>query len=174
MYPLPSCRPNHVLRHLQQALANQSVTDFLILEYNNGIGGRMRNTKFGSDADGNPYTIELGANWISGLGDTPNGPENPVWTFSKQVNLSAPNSDSSSIMTFNETGAVNFTNIIDEFEGYRTIFAQNAGRILTENLQDRTFRAGLWQSGWRTYGDAARKAVEYWLWDWETAQVGLR
>lgn len=134
----------------------------------------MRNTKFGSDAHGKPYTIELGANWISGLGDTSNGPENPVWTFSKQVNLSAPNSDSTSIMTFNETGAVNFTHIIDEFEDYWTIFQQNAGRILKENRQDRTFRAGLWQSGWRNYGDAARKAVEYWLWDWETAQVRLK
>lgn len=154
-----------------QALSNQSVTDFVILEYNNGIGGRMRNTKFGSDANGNPYTIELGANWISGLGDTLDGPENPVWTFSKQVNLSAPNSDYTSVMTFNETGAVNFTNIIDEFEEYWTIFEQNAGRILTQNLQDRTFRAGLWQSGWRNHGDAARKAVEFWLWDWETAQT---
>ncbi|CBX91292.1 similar to polyamine oxidase [Plenodomus lingam JN3] len=154
-----------------QALSNQSVTDFLILEYNNGIGGRMRNTKFGADANGNPYTIELGANWISGLGETLNGPENPVWTFSKQVNLSAPNSDDSSIATYNETGAVDFTNIIEEYEEYWAVFEKNAGRILKENLQDRSFRAGLWQSGWRTKGDAARKAVDFWMWDWETAQT---
>ncbi|KAH9860916.1 hypothetical protein IAQ61_010652 [Plenodomus lingam] len=152
-------------------LSNQSVTDFLILEYNNGIGGRMRNTKFGADANGNPYTIELGANWISGLGETLNGPENPVWTFSKQVNLSAPNSDDSSIATYNETGAVDFTNIIEEYEEYWAVFEKNAGRILKENLQDRSFRAGLWQSGWRTKGDAARKAVDFWMWDWETAQT---
>ena len=131
----------------------------------------MRNTKFGADADGNPYTIELGANWISGLGETLDGPENPVWTFAKQVNLTAPNSDSSSMATYNETGAVDYTNIIDEFDEYWTIFEQNAGTILTENLQDRSFRAGLWQSGWRPKGDAARKAVEYWMWDWETAQT---
>ncbi|KAH9862890.1 hypothetical protein J1614_010983 [Plenodomus biglobosus] len=140
-------------------LSNQSITDFLILEYNNGIGGRMRNTKFGADANGNPYTIELGANWISGLGETLNGPENPVWTFSKQVNLSAPNSDASSIATYNETGAVDFTNIIEEFEDHWAVFERNAGRILRENLQDRSFRAGLLQSGWRTNGDAARKAT---------------
>lgn len=131
----------------------------------------MRNTKFGADADGNPYTVELGANWISGLGETLDGPENPVWTFSKQVNLSAPNSDTTSIATYNETGAVDFLDIIDEYEEYWTIFEQNAGTILTNNLQDRSFRAGLWQSGWRTMGDAARKAVEYWMWDWETAQT---
>jgi hypothetical protein len=51
-----------ILTFSKQALANQSVTDFSILEYNDGIGGRMRNTKFGSDANGNPYTVELGAN----------------------------------------------------------------------------------------------------------------
>ncbi|KAJ4363945.1 hypothetical protein N0V83_009398 [Neocucurbitaria cava] len=155
-----------------QALANQSITDFVIVEYNDVIGGRMRNTKFGSDSDGNPYVVELGANWISGLGnDTLDGPENPVWTFSKQVNLSSANSDASSIVTYNETGAVDYTDILDEFEEYWAIFEQNAGTILTENLQDRSFRAGLWQSGWRPKGDAARKAVEWWMWDWETAQT---
>ncbi|CAN9118273.1 polyamine oxidase [Alternaria alternata] len=155
-----------------QALANQSVTDFLILEYQDHIGGRMRNTKFGSDPSGNPYTVELGANWISGLGeDTVDGPENPVWTFSKQVNLSSPNSDAFSIATYNETGAVDYTDILDEFEEYWSIFEQSAGTILSENLQDRSFRAGLWQSGWRPKGDPARKAVEYYLWDWETAQT---
>ena len=134
----------------------------------------MRNTKFGSDPSGNPYTVELGANRISGLGeDTVDGPENPVWTFSKQVNLSSPNSDAFSIATYNETGAVDYTDILDEFEEYWSIFEQSAGTILSENLQDRSFRAGLWQSGWRPKGDPARKAVEYYLWDWETAQVRI-
>jgi polyamine oxidase len=129
----------------------------------------MRNTKFGSDQHGNPYTVELGANWISGLG-VEGGPENPVWTFSKQVNLTSAYSDTSSIMTFDSTGANNFTNIIDEYEQIWTIFEKNAGTILTENLQDRSMRAGLWQSGWRPR-DAHHKAVEWWMWDWETAQT---
>lgn len=50
---------------LQQALSNQSITDFLIVEYNGDIGGRMAHTNFGEDADGNPYVVELGANWAS-------------------------------------------------------------------------------------------------------------
>jgi len=49
---------------LQQALSNQSVSDFLIIEYNGEIGGRMAHTNFGKDADGKPYLIELGANWV--------------------------------------------------------------------------------------------------------------
>jgi polyamine oxidase len=129
----------------------------------------MQNTKFGSDENGNPYTVELGANWITGLGGE-GGPENPVYTFSKQVNLSSPNSDLSSIMTFDETGANNFTDILDEFEEHYAIAEQYAGTILSENLQDRSTRAGLRQSGWRPK-DAHRKAVEWWLWDWEYAQT---
>ncbi|KAL6707018.1 hypothetical protein ACN47E_004968 [Coniothyrium glycines] len=154
-----------------QALANQSISDFLIVEYTNDIGGRMHHTEFGADAGGHPYTVELGANWISGLGGD-GAPENPVWTFSKQVNLSAPNSDASSIVTYTEKGAENYTDIIDEYESvYWPIFEQYAGRILSENLQDRSYSAGLWQSGWRTRNDPKRKAVEYWMFDWESAQT---
>jgi hypothetical protein len=49
----------------QQALANQSMNDFLILEYNDRIGGRLFQTEFGADSLGNPYTVELGANWVT-------------------------------------------------------------------------------------------------------------
>lgn len=39
------------------------MTDFLIVEYRDRIGGRVAHTTFGAQADGTPYTIELGANW---------------------------------------------------------------------------------------------------------------
>lgn len=130
----------------------------------------MQHTKFGADENGDPYTIELGANWIQGLG-TEGGPENPIWTFSKQSNLSNTYSDFSSILSYDKDGYNNFTDLIDEFEGYWDIFEQNAGTILTENLQDRSLRAGLMQSGWRAGLDAHRKAVEWWQWDWETSQT---
>ena len=131
----------------------------------------MQHMKFGSDANGEPLTIELGANWIQGLGDHTDGPENPVWTFSKEANLSSTYSDYDSITTYDETGAKNFTHLLEEFTNYWDIFEQNAGMILTENLQDRTFRAGLMQSGWRPQGNAAKQAVEWWNWDFETAQT---
>ncbi|KAF2124440.1 polyamine oxidase-like protein [Dothidotthia symphoricarpi CBS 119687] len=152
------------------ALHNQSVTDFLIVEYNSGIGGRMRNTKFGSDPNGNPYLVELGANWVSGTG-TPDGPENPVWSFAKQANLTAPFSDTRSIATYNETGAVNYTYLIDEFEDAWAKFEQNAGTILTENLQDMSAKAGFFEAGWKAKQNAMRKAVEWWMWDWDAAQT---
>lgn len=64
-----------------QALSNQSISDFIIVEYNGNIGGRMKTFEFGEKPDGSgPYTLELGANWIQGLG-SPGGPVNPVWTL---------------------------------------------------------------------------------------------
>lgn len=70
------------------ALHNASVDDFIIVERNDYIGGRMAHTTFGKDfKTGNPYTVELGANWVQGLG-SPGGPENPIWTFAKQYNVS--------------------------------------------------------------------------------------
>lgn len=36
----------------------------MILEYRDRIGGRVWQTDFGQDDIGNPYTIELGANWV--------------------------------------------------------------------------------------------------------------
>lgn len=47
----------------QKSLTEQSVTDFLIVEYNADIGGRMLPTSFG--AGNQKYTVELGANWVS-------------------------------------------------------------------------------------------------------------
>lgn len=47
-----------------QALANASITDFVIVEYNNRIGGRVYNRAFGKQpGTDEPYYVELGANW---------------------------------------------------------------------------------------------------------------
>ena len=69
------------------ALHNASVEDFVIVDRNDYVGGRMAHTTFGTNPEtGEPYVIELGANWVQGLG-TPDGPENPIWTFAKQYNI---------------------------------------------------------------------------------------
>lgn len=130
----------------------------------------MRHANFGSDSAGYPYIVELGANWISGTG-TPGGPENPVWTFSKQSNISSTLSNLSSIATYDEAGASDYTDILDEYEHAWTAFEQAAGVILTENLQDKSQRAGLTESGWKPRRDAKRNAVEWWMFDWDATQT---
>ncbi|KAI4248249.1 MAG: hypothetical protein L6R42_009348 [Xanthoria sp. 1 TBL-2021] len=146
-----------------QALSNASLTDFVILEYLPRVGGRVSNTNFGRKADGTPYVVELGANWVQGL-VTPPGPENPIWTL---LITERSYSDYDSIATFNETGAVDFTGLLDEYENAYATFEQDAGYILTDNLQDRTARAGLSLAGWKPEKDAAAQAVEWWQFDFE-------
>ncbi|KAF2090381.1 polyamine oxidase-like protein [Saccharata proteae CBS 121410] len=151
-----------------QALSNASISDFLIVEYNDHIGGRVAHTDFGTKDDGSPYVVELGANWVQGLG-TAGGPENPIWTFAKKWNVTNTYSNYSSILTYNETGAVDYTDLLDDFEDAYAVAEQNAGYILTENLQDRSTRAGFSLAGWKPKHNMAMQAVEWWCWDWETA-----
>ena len=65
-----------------QALSNASITDFLIVKYNNDFGGRVAHTTFGKKPDGLPYVVELGANWVQGI-ESPGGPVNPIWILAE-------------------------------------------------------------------------------------------
>ncbi|ROV96927.1 hypothetical protein VSDG_04077 [Cytospora chrysosperma] len=149
-----------------QALSNASVADFLIIERNDYIGGRMAHTTFGTKPDGTPYIVELGANWIQGLGaEDPSAPENPIWSFAKKWNITNTYSDYDSVLTYDETGAVDYLNLIDEYENAYDTAAADAGKLLTENLQDTSTRAGLSLAGWKPKQDMKKAAVEWWEWD---------
>lgn len=87
-----------------------------------------------------------------------------MWTFTKKYNISNVFSNYSSIATFNETGPVDYTDLLTSFEEAWTIFEQDAGRILTENLQDRSMRAGISMAGWKPKKNMAAQAVEWWMW----------
>jgi polyamine oxidase len=149
-----------------QAMTNASMTDFLIVDVNSYIGGRVKHTTFGKDPDGNPYTVELGANWVQGLGSE-GGPENPIWTLAKKYNLSNTYSDYDSILTYDQSGAVNYSYILDEFDEPYATMEQAAGTILVENLQDKSVRTGLSLANWKPKKDMQRQAVEWWEFDWE-------
>ncbi|KAL2841413.1 hypothetical protein BJY01DRAFT_257019 [Aspergillus pseudoustus] len=153
-----------------QTLANASITDFLLLEYQDRLGGRVMHTDFGQDPSGEPYVVEFGANWIQGLGSETT--ENPVWALAKKHNISNTVSDYDSILTYNETGYVDYSAVLDEYAVARHRASLHAGEILTDNLQDMTARSGLALAGWRPRrNDMAAQAVEWWNWDWEGASA---
>ncbi|KAI0512722.1 amine oxidase [Xylaria bambusicola] len=151
-----------------QALVNASVTDFLIVDRNDYIGGRVKHTDFGKRVDGTPYTVELGANWVQGLG-SPGGPENPIWTLAKKYGLQNTYSNYSSILTYDEEGAADFGSLFDEMDEAYTIVEQDAGYVLTDNLQDTSMRAAFSVAGWKPKKNMHQQAIEWWYWDWETA-----
>ncbi|KAL2830313.1 amine oxidase [Aspergillus cavernicola] len=151
-----------------QALANASVTDFLIVEYRDTLGGRVRHTEFGKDPNGDPYVIELGANWVQGLGSATT--ENPIWRLAQKYSLQNTYSNYDSILTYNETGYTDYSHILDEYSVARQKASEHAGQILNNNLQDMTARSGLALAGWNPRrDDMAAQAVEWWNWDWEGA-----
>lgn len=83
----------------------------------------------------------------------------------RKHNLTVTCSNYSSIRTYNETGYTDYRHLQREYaEAYR-IASREAGRIMTENLQDQTTRTGLALAGWRPRkDDSAAQAVEWWNW----------
>ncbi|KAG5978972.1 hypothetical protein E4U55_005705 [Claviceps digitariae] len=135
-----------------QALSNNSITDFIIIEYNERIGGRATHSEFGKQKDGSPYVVELGANWAQKYG------------------LKNTYSNYSSILTYNETGHTDYNELLEEYSNAWSQASARAGRLLADNLQDETVRAGLSLADWNPkHSDMRRQAVEWWSWDWEAA-----
>lgn len=145
-----------------QTLANNSVTDFVIVEYNGDLGGRIAHTTFGNDSDGNPYTIELGANWVQGLENAETGAVNPVWTLAQKYNITNTYSNYSSIESFDETGAVDYLYLLDELDESYTQMQIETGAFITDNIQDYSVRSGLSLAGWKPRKDPRKQAAEWW------------
>ncbi|KHN97325.1 Amine oxidase [Metarhizium album ARSEF 1941] len=184
-----------------QALSNNSITDFVIIEYNDRLGGRATQADFGKQDDGSPYVVELGPNWVcivakhfrlppwwwspmgrretnrpeSDLGSGQSGrpgvsTENPIWTLAKKHKLKNTPSNYSSILTYDENGHTDYSRMLDEYDAAWAKASARAGRMLAENMQDETARAGLALAGWNPrHGDMKRQAVEWWRWDWDAA-----
>ncbi|KAG5925929.1 hypothetical protein E4U42_003809 [Claviceps africana] len=154
-----------------QALSNNSIDDFIIIEYNARIGGRATHADFGRQQDGSPFVVELGANWIQGLGN-PGGPQNPIWLLAQKHGLKNSASNYSSILTYNETGHTDYSDLLAEYSRAWDQASAKAGRMLADNIQDESVRAGLSLAGWNPkHGDMRRQAVEWWSWDWEAVSA---
>ena len=149
-----------------QTLANASVTDFVIVDVNRYIGGRVKSAKFGKDRDGNPYTVELGANWVQGLG-SPKGSENPIWVLAQKYNLASTYSNLSSLVTYDHNGPNDYTNLLEEYDKAYSIVEEEAGLILSQGQMDRSFRVGLSLAGWKPKKSMLHQASEFWRFDWE-------
>lgn len=71
-------------------------------------------------------------------------------------------SNYSSILTYNETGLTDYSKLIDEYSEANEKMSATAGRLLVNNEQDQTVRAGLALAGWNPkHSDMAAQAVEW-------------
>ncbi|KAJ5393288.1 uncharacterized protein N7487_010929 [Penicillium crustosum] len=150
-----------------KSLSDNGIDDFLLVEYQDRIGGRMHDVSFGSGPDGHPYTVEAGANWVQGTvqGD---GPENPIHTLAKKNNIITLETDQDNTTYFDDKGPADYEYAIREFTDAVHKVTIDAGSLLKDNLQDRSFRAGLRLQGWDpAKDDSYRQTAEWWLFDGE-------
>ncbi|KDQ23861.1 hypothetical protein PLEOSDRAFT_1079138 [Pleurotus ostreatus PC15] len=119
--------------------------NFLVIEARDEIGGRLRSHTFG-----NGTTIELGANWVQGtqVGD---GPSNPIWDLARKHNARTAFNDYSSITTYDGSGLVNYTNVVDD---------------AADNLEKISGLAGYSLVGAKPQS-SHDKVAEYFNFDWE-------
>lgn len=83
----------------------------------------------------------------------------------KKYNVSNTYSNYSSILTYNETGFLDYSDILERFENISQISGEAAGTLLRDNIQDQTARTGLAVAGWKpAMSDMAAQAVEWWQW----------
>ena len=77
-----------------------------ILEANDYIGGRICSTQFEG------HTVELGANWISGLEETY---DNPIWKLAQHVELQGHRSNRDEQMSVLALHGENGTDVTEEY-----------------------------------------------------------
>ncbi|KAJ7707536.1 amine oxidase [Mycena rosella] len=151
-----------------RTLHKQGIDRFIIVEARDELGGRMRSTRFG--AEGRRATVELGANWIQGtqVGD---GPANPILTLAKKHGLKTAESDFyESIVTYDETGAVDYlTTLANAVDAYTNLTVVGGGRVPKKQV-DTTCRTGYSLVGVKPK-TPQEMVTEYYVFDWEYAQT---
>ncbi|KAH9003707.1 amine oxidase [Lactarius hatsudake] len=149
-------------------LAAQGITDFLIVEARDELGGRMRSTTFG--APNRQLTVEVGANWIHGTQEG-DGPANPMFQLALKHNLKTTESHlHTSITTYDANGAVDYLDLVHDAMNAYTELTILAGARLPENLVDLTARAGYALVGQKPK-TIHEIASEYYSFDYTYAQT---
>ncbi|RAH58895.1 polyamine oxidase [Aspergillus piperis CBS 112811] len=123
-----------------ETLHNNCVEDFIVLEYQDRIGGRMHEVTFGK---GQQYVVEAGANWVHGTG----GPE----THATKANLRTLTSDDENATVYDQTGEIPPELLFNALEAVSEADSKvlaDAGTRLYHHLEDRTYRAALRRQGW--------------------------
>lgn len=148
-----------------RALYDNGLTDFIILEGRPEIGGRMRAVEFGG------VTVELGANWITGV-DLTNSSKfrtNPIWVLKQQTNLSAIHSNYSSTLVYDDHGT-DVTSALPraKVEKAYVYMAELTRRMKEAGDADITVREALIKSHWIPK-DPPENYLDWYMFDYNEA-----
>ncbi|CAF4153693.1 unnamed protein product, partial [Rotaria magnacalcarata] len=145
-----------------RTLSEKGISDFLIIEAESVLGGRMKDTTF------DKYTIELGANWIEGIRNHETGEENPIWTMAKKYNLTSTATDTDDLLTYDQNGQFNYSDVVDQAFAHFKQVLDDATKREASNLEDLSFAEGQRLRGWipkTPYENVA----DWWAFDFEFA-----
>lgn len=89
----------------------------------------------------------------------------------KKYKLKNVYSDYDSILTYNASGYADYSDLIDACYDAISKVNVEAGRMLKENIQDRSARTGLAMAGWSPkHTDMEAQAAELWNWGGQSSQ----
>ncbi|ORX46793.1 amine oxidase [Hesseltinella vesiculosa] len=140
-------------------LTLNGVNDFVLVEARDELAGRAQTKKLGNT------TIELGCNWVQGLGT------NPINELSLKYGLKTTNTDYGDVSYIDQDGTAMGLNIfIFRFDGLYGKMQDMGLKRLADGEVDISGRTGLSLAGWmpETPMDSA---IEYFAYDWETGET---
>lgn len=125
-----------------RSLSEKGISDFLIIEAESVLGGRIKETKFAG------HTIELGATWIQGIRNNETGAENPIWTLAQKHKIESIYSDYDSLLTYDHNGSFNYSDVVEQAFAKSDQVVEDAEKRETLSLEDLSFAQGLSLRGW--------------------------
>ncbi|KAI7853467.1 amine oxidase [Circinella umbellata] len=130
------------------------VNDFMIIEARDELGGRAQNIDFAGTK------VELGCNWVQGLGT------NPVNVLREKYGLKTTPNNGDDVIFYDENGLVNFTEAYNTFGEAYDRMSELALKRLQNGQVDISSRVGLDLAGWYPM-TPLDEAIEYYNFDWE-------
>ena len=149
-------------------LSESGITDFLILEQRDRVGGRLQAAEFGGG------TVQLGPQWVFFVDQSvPEEDQQPLWPLIQKCNISVrdpPFRDLPLFTAYTSLGE-NITQspeLLDAFARYGESTSLPAVSRVLEGLRDGSdlsAAAGLREAGWSAAGNPIEELVEYTTFD---------
>ncbi|KAG0168652.1 hypothetical protein DFQ28_004578 [Apophysomyces sp. BC1034] len=140
-------------------LTQSGIDDFVIVEARDILGGRAQDAAFADTR------VELGCNWVQGLGT------NPINELRKKYKLKTAVTNGDDVTFYDQNGKIKGgKKTYDRFnEAYEAVAKMSDYRI-ANNMADVSVRTSLDMVGWKPL-TPLEKAVEYYVFDWESAET---
>ena len=144
-------------------LSESGITDFLILEQRDRVGGRLQSAEFGGG------TVQLGPQWVFFVDQSvPEEDQQPLWPLIQKCNVSLRDLPLRALPIYAYTSLGENITLSPEFLDAGGRFAESTGfpavsRVL-EGLRDGadlSVAAGLREIGWSAAGNPIEELVEY-------------